>query len=195
MNFLNLGKYLSFFILIISGVVYVIGDPLQKLISYQGPIIGGAILGWYVMNSSTPKDKFVDLDGTQMPIASLLLRKRSWIGFVIFSFLVIPWLTPLAFRAVETNAAISILAYASELSGGFIAGYFISSLKFMEKVVLYSLAFAGDLFYVIVLYIFSQIYGLPETVLVDNVLGYVYGIKFSEGVIFAVYVIKKINAI
>jgi hypothetical protein len=195
MNFLALGKYLSFFILIISGIAYVIGDPLEKLISYQGPIIGGGILGWYVINSSTPKDKFIDLDGTQMPVASLLLRKRSWIGFIVFALLVIPWLTPLAFRAVESNSIISIFAYASELSGGFIAGYFISSLKFMEKVVLYSLAFAGDLFYVIVLYIFSQIYGLPETVLVDNVLGYVYGIKFSEGVIFAVYVIKKINAI
>lgn len=195
MNFLSFGKYLSFLILIVSGIIYVVGNPLQKLISYQGPIVGGAILGWYVMNSSTPKDKFVDLDGTQMPIASVLLRKRSWIAFLIFSFLVIPWLTPLAFRAVETNSIISIFAYTSELSGGFIAGYFISSLKFMEKVVLYSLAFAGDLFYVIILYIFSQIYGLPETVLVDNVLGYVYGIKFSEGVVFAVYVIKKINAI
>ncbi len=187
--------YLSLILLASSAVTYVVGDPLTRLLSYQGPILGGGLLGWYVLNSSVPKDQVVEVDGSLMPAVSYILRKRTWLAFVAFSVLVIPWLTPPVAVIVEHSIAFSITAFISQLVGGFVLGYFISSLKFMEKVVLFSLGFAGDIFYVMLLYIFSTLFQVSQSVLVNDVLGFIYGIKFTEGIVFAVYVIKKVNAI
>ncbi|EWG06899.1 MAG: hypothetical protein ASUL_06914 [Candidatus Aramenus sulfurataquae] len=178
-----------------SAVTYVVGDPLTRLLSYQGPILGGGLLGWYVLNSSVSKDQLVEVDGSLMPAVSYILRKRTWLAFVVFSVLVTPWLIPPVAVVVEHSIAFSITAFISQLVGGFVLGYFLSSLKFMEKVVLFSLGFAGDIFYVMLLYIFSTLFQVSQSVLVNDVLGFIYGIKFTEGIVFAVYVIKKVNAI
>ncbi|ARM75091.1 DUF1404 family protein [Acidianus manzaensis] len=190
-----LAKYLSFVLLGISIVIYVIGDMLYRLIAFQGPLFAGALLGWYTINYYTPKDKFVEFEDSMVPVTSIVLRRRSWIGFTTAVALLVPWLTPPLFRLGLIYPEVYILAFICDFIGGFIAGYFIPSLKFMEKVILYSLGFAADIFYVMLLYIYSLLYNISQTSLVDHVLVYVYSIKFLEAIIFAVYIIKKVNAI
>ncbi len=187
--------YLSLALLFITAITYVIGDPLTRLLSYQGPIIGGGLLGWYVLNSSVPNDQVIEFDGNVMPTVSYILRKRVWIALLAFLILVVPWLVPPIAVVVGHSIAFSVMAFISELVGGFIMGYFISSLKFMEKVILFSLGFAGDIFYVMLLYIFSTLFQVSQAVLLDDVLGFIYGVKFLEGIAFAVYIIRKVNAI
>lgn len=195
MNSLLLAKYLSFSFLAISVIIYVITDPLYKLLSFQGPLIAGALLGWYTINSSTPKDKFVEFEDNMIPVTSLVLRRVSWIGFIISAILIIPWLTPGVFTLSLKYPEIFIGAFISDFIGGFIAGYFISSLKFTEKIILYSLGLATDVFYVILLYIYSLLYSISLSSLLDHIIVLVYLVKFIEGIVFAIYVIKKVNAI
>lgn len=195
MDNLHLAKYVSFLLLAISVVIYVLADPLYKLISFQGPLVAGALLGWYTINSATPKDKFVEFEDTIVPVTSLLIRKRSWIGFVVCIVLVVPWLTPTAFRLSFIYPEIYFASFISDFIGGFIAGYFISSLKFIEKIVLYSLGLVADVFYVILLYVYSLLYGISIASLLDHVIIFAYLVKFLEGLIFAIYVIKKVNVI
>jgi len=86
-------------------------------------------------------------------------------------------------------------AFISDFIGGFIAGYLIPSLKFMEKVIIYSLGFCGrNILCDASIYLFS-IDNISQNSLLDHVLGFVYIVKFSEGILFAVYIIKKVNAI
>uniref|UniRef100_A0A2U9IKS4 DUF1404 domain-containing protein n=1 Tax=Acidianus sulfidivorans JP7 TaxID=619593 RepID=A0A2U9IKS4_9CREN len=195
MNNFLLAKYLSFILLGISIIIYVMGDTLYRLLSFQGPLFAGALLGWYTINSSTPKDKFVEFEDTMIPVVSLLIRKRSWIGFLVTIALIVPWLTPPVFRLGLIYPELYILAFVCDFIGGFIAGYFVSSLKFMEKIILYSLGFAADIFYIMLLYIYSLLYNISQTSLLDHILVYVYSVKFLEAIIFAIYVIRKVNAI
>ncbi|AEE95099.1 conserved hypothetical protein [Acidianus hospitalis W1] len=195
MDKLDLAKYLAIIFAGISGIIYVIGDPLDKLLSYQGPVFSGALLGWYVINKYTPKDKFVEFEDSLVPVTSILIRSKSWIGFTISAFLIAFWLTPFIFKIAQEFPELYFAAFISDFIGGFIAGYLIPSLKFMEKVIIYSLGFAADIFYVMLLYIYSVIYNISQNSLLDHVLGFVYIVKFSEGILFAVYIIKKVNAI
>ncbi|AWR96613.2 DUF1404 domain-containing protein [Acidianus sulfidivorans JP7] len=195
MNNFLLAKYLSFILLGISIIIYVMGDTLYRLLSFQGPLFAGALLGWYTINSSTPKDKFVEFEDTMIPVVSLLIRKRSWIGFLVTIALIVPWLTPPVFRLGLIYPELYILAFVCDFIGGFIAGYFVSSLKFMEKIILYSLGFAADIFYIMLLYIYSLLYNISQTSLLDHILVYVYSVKFLEAIIFAMYIIRKVNAI
>ncbi|MEM2013755.1 MAG: hypothetical protein QW536_10450, partial [Metallosphaera sp.] len=79
--------------------------------------------------------------------------------------------------------------------GGFIVGYVLPSLKFMEKFILYSLGFGADLFFVLLLYVYSNLFDISQTVLLNNVLVLVYGVKLLEGIMFGVYIVRRINAI
>ncbi|BCU69502.1 hypothetical protein [Stygiolobus caldivivus] len=195
MDYLRFSKYLSFLILLVSIIIYAIGDPIDKLLAYQGPVIGGAILGWYVLNSVS-KDKIVESEnGDRAPVTAILIRKYALVGLIIGIVLIIPWLTPFLFVIEESQPFLYIISFTSMAVGGFIIGYIMSSFKFIEKVILYSLGFVGDILYFFVIYIASQMFGIPQLEIVNYILLMVYGIKFPEGALFGFYVIKRVNAI
>lgn len=195
MDYLRFSKYLSISILIVSVLIYIIGDPIEKLLAYQGPVIGGGILGWYVLNS-VGRDKIIEEEnGDRTPVTAILLRKYALLGVIIGTLMIIPWLTPTLFVLEETVQPLYILSFTSMAIGGFLIGYVISSFKFIEKVVLYSLGFVGDILYFFVIYIASQLFGIPQLEVVNYVLLMVYGVKFPEGAIFGFYIIKRVNAI
>lgn len=195
MNYLALAKYSSLVILLISVIVYVFGDPIIKLLSYQGPILGSGILGWYVLNSSS-KDKYVEDDqGERIPVISIALRKYSIIAFVLSLAIIIPWLTPYMFRIEEENQILFAGSFTSMAIAGFLIGYFISSFKFIEKIIIYSLGFLADILYFFIVYDAANMFGFPETIIVNYILLLVFGLKFPEGILFGVYIIKKVKAI
>ncbi|EZQ10846.1 MULTISPECIES: hypothetical protein [Acidianus] len=191
----SVALYTSIIILTLTGIVYVIGDPLSRFLSYQGPILGGGLLGWYTIYTSTPKEKMVTFDDAEIPIMSLAMRRKAWIGFLVSALLIIPWLTPFAYSITLHYPVIYFLAFLSEFIGGFIAGYFIPSLKFVEKVIIFSLGFAADIFLIMLIYIFSVLFHVQQGVLLNDILVYIYSVKFLEGILFAFYIIKKVNAI
>ncbi|MEL9969454.1 MAG: hypothetical protein QXR57_03985 [Metallosphaera sp.] len=196
MNYLNLGKYIGISLLFVSALVYILGDPLLRLISYQGPIISGALLGWYVIHSSTPQDRYIeDQDNEKVPVTSLLLRKRAWLLITIGIALLIPWFTPQVFAISLRDQFFFVVAFLFQVIGGFVIGYVIPSLRFMEKFILYSLGFGADLFFILLLYIDSMLFYISQTVLLNDVIILVYGIKLLEGILFGVYIVKRINAI
>lgn len=195
MDYLRFSKYLSISILIVSLLIYIIGDPIEKLLAYQGPVIGGGILGWYVLNSVS-RDKIIEEEnGDRAPVTAILLRKYALLGVIIGILMIIPWLTPTLFVLEETVQLLYSLSFTSMAIGGFLIGYVISSFKFIEKVILYSLGFVGDILYFFVIYVASQLFGIPQLEVVNYVLLMVYGIKFPEGAIFGFYIIKRVNAI
>jgi len=195
MDYLRFSKYLSISILIVSLLIYIIGDPIEKLLAYQGPVIGGGILGWYVLNSVS-RDKIIEEEnGDRAPVTAILLRKYALLGVTIGILMIIPWLTPTLFVLEETVQLLYILSFTSMAIGGFLIGYVISSFKFIEKVILYSLGFVGDILYFFVIYVASQLFGIPQLEVVNYVLLMVYGVKFPEGAIFGFYIIKRVNAI
>jgi hypothetical protein len=195
MDYLRFSKYLSISILIVSLLIYIIGDPIEKLLAYQGPVIGGGILGWYVLNSVS-RDKIIEEEnGDRAPVTAILLRKYALLGVIIGILMIIPWLTPTLFVLEETVQLLYILSFTSMAIGGFLIGYVISSFKFIEKVILYSLGFVGDILYFFVIYVASQLFGIPQLEVVNYVLLMVYGVKFPEGAIFGFYIIKRVNAI
>ncbi|MEJ2780341.1 hypothetical protein WIW89_05370 [Stygiolobus sp. CP850M] len=195
MDYLRFSKYLSISILIVSLLIYIIGDPIEKLLAYQGPVIGGGILGWYVLNSVS-RDKIIEEEnGDRAPVTAILLRKYALLGIIIGILMIIPWLTPTLFVLEETIQLLYILSFTSMAIGGFLIGYVISSFKFIEKVILYSLGFVGDILYFFVIYVASQLFGIPQLEVVNYVLLMVYGVKFPEGAIFGFYIIKRVNAI
>jgi len=195
MDYLRFSKYLSISILIVSLLIYIIGDPIEKLLAYQGPVIGGGILGWYVLNSVS-RDKIIEEEnGDRAPVTAILLRKYALLGVIIGILMIIPWLTPTLFALEETVQLLYILSFTIMAIGGFLIGYVISSFKFIEKVILYSLGFVGDILYFFVIYVASQLFGIPQLEVVNYVLLMVYGVKFPEGAIFGFYIIKRVNAI
>ncbi|MEJ2778895.1 DUF1404 family protein [Stygiolobus sp. RP850M] len=195
MDYLRFSKYLSISILIVSLLIYIIGDPIEKLLAYQGPVIGGGILGWYVLNSVS-RDKIIEEEnGDRAPVTAILLRKYALLGVIIGILMIIPWLAPTLFVLEETVQPLYILSFTSMAIGGFLIGYVISSFKFIEKVILYSLGFVGDILYFFVIYVASQLFGVPQLEVVNYVLLMVYGVKFPEGAIFGFYIIKRVNAI
>jgi hypothetical protein len=195
MDYLRFSKYLSISILIVSLLIYIIGDPIEKLLAYQGPVIGGGILGWYVLNSVS-RDKIIEEEnGDRAPVTAILLRKYALLGVIIGILMIIPWLAPTLFVLEETVQLLYILSFTSMAIGGFLIGYVISSFKFIEKVILYSLGFVGDILYFFVIYVASQLFGIPQLEVVNYVLLMVYGVKFPEGAIFGFYIIKRVNAI
>ncbi|MDT7873548.1 MAG: DUF1404 family protein [Sulfolobaceae archaeon] len=195
MDYLRFSKYLSISILIVSLLIYIIGDPIEKLLAYQGPVIGGGTLGWYVLNSVS-RDKIIEEEnGDRAPVTAILLRKYALLGVIIGILMIIPWLAPTLFVLEETVQPLYILSFTSMAIGGFLIGYVISSFKFIEKVILYSLGFVGDILYFFVIYVASQLFGIPQLEVVNYVLLMVYGVKFPEGAIFGFYIIKRVNAI
>ena len=195
MNYLQLSKILAFIILSVSIVIYIFGDPIDKLLSYQGPIIGGALIGWYVLNSASSNKIIEDENGEKTPVTAILIRKYAPIGLVIGLVIIIPWLTPFLFRIEESDPLLYVFSFTSMLIGGFIIGYVISSFKFIEKIVIYSLGFIGDILYFFIIYIASQMFGIPQLEIANYVLVMVYAVKFPEGAIFGFYIIKRVKAI
>ena len=195
MKYLSLAKYLGIALLVIAGIVYVFGDPITKLLSYQGPIIGGGLLGWYVLNSVS-KDRVIEDDkGEKLPVISVAIRKYVFPALILSLVMIVPWLTPFMFRLEEENQILFLGSFTSMTVAGFIIGYFISSLKFIEKVIIYSLGFVADILYFFIIYDAANLFGIPESVVVNDILFLVYGVKFPEGVLFAFYIIKKVRAI
>lgn len=195
MDYLRITKYTSITILIVSAIVYVFGDPITKLLSYQGPILGSGILGWYILNSSS-KDKFVeDESGEHIPVISIAFRKYAVIAFIVSLVMIIPWLTPFMFKLEEQNQILFAGSFATMAISGFIMGYFISSFKFIEKILIYSLGFLGDILYFFIIYDAANLFNIPETIVVNYILLLVFGLKFPEGILFGLYIVKKVKAI
>ncbi|TRM86204.1 hypothetical protein DJ521_06055, partial [Sulfolobus sp. E3] len=194
-NFLNISKYLGFSILIGSAVAYILLDPIDRLLSYQGPIISGGLLGWYVLMSNTPQDKFVEVDKEKVSIVSLLLRKRVPLFITIALALIIPWLLPQIYIISTKLEWLFACSFISEFVGGFLVGYSINSLTFTEKIILYSLGFAGDTLFLLILYVASNLFAIPPQNILNSIILLVYAIKFPEGAAFAIYIFKKVNVI
>ncbi|BCS92760.1 hypothetical protein [Metallosphaera javensis (ex Sakai et al. 2022)] len=196
MNYLKIGEVTGIALLFISAIIYILGDPLLRLISYQGPILAGGLLGWYVLHSSTPNEKYVeDQDGERVPVTSVLLRGKAWLLIIIGVLLMIPWFTPQIYTVALHQQIIFVMSFIFQFIGGFIVGYVVPSLRFMEKFILYSLGFGADLFFVLLLYIYSNLFEVSQTALLNNVLILVYGVKLLEGIMFGVYIVRRINAI
>jgi len=194
-NYLSLAKYLGIALLIIASGIYAFGDPITKLLSYQGPILGGGLLGWYILNSVS-KDKVIEDDkGEKVPVVSIAIRKYVFPVIILSLAMIIPWLTPFMFRLEEENQILFLGSFISMTVAGFLIGYFISSLKFIEKVIFYSLGFVADVLYFFIIYDAANLFGIPESVVVNDILLLVYGVKFPEGVLFAFYIVKKVRAI
>ncbi|MEM3221337.1 MAG: DUF1404 family protein, partial [Saccharolobus sp.] len=158
MDLVKIAKYSGFSLLLVSIVVYVLTDPVDRLLSYQGPIISGALLGWYVLISNTPKEKFIEINGEKVSVVSLLLRKKAPILFIIGLALIIPWLLPQLYVIEDKIQLLFAFSFISEFMGGFIIGYIIPSLTFTEKLLIYSLGFAGDTLYLLLLYLASNLF-------------------------------------
>ncbi|QGA53575.1 DUF1404 domain-containing protein [Sulfolobus sp. E5-1-F] len=195
MDVVQIAKYIGFSLLIISIIIYVFVDPVDRLLSYQGPILSGALLGWYVLISNTPKDKFIENEGEKIPIVSILIRRRSPLFIIIGLLLITPWLMPQIYPIVLKIQWLFVISFLSEFLGGFMIGYVIPSLKFAEKLLLFSLGFAGDTIYLLLLYLASGIFHVQSQLLLNSVIVLVYGIKFPEGVAFAIYIMRKIGGI
>lgn len=195
MDLVKIAKYSGFSLLLVSIVVYVLTDPVDRLLSYQGPIISGALLGWYVLISNTPKEKFIEVNGEKVSVVSLLLRKKAPILFIIGLALIIPWLLPQLYVIEDKIQLLFAFSFISEFVGGFIIGYIIPSLTFTEKLLIYSLGFAGDTLYLLLLYLASNLFNTPSQLLLNSVIILAYGIKFPEGVLFAIYILRKISGI
>ncbi|MEM4082631.1 MAG: hypothetical protein QXD91_02645 [Saccharolobus sp.] len=195
MDLVKIAKYSGFSLLLASIVVYVLTDPVDRLLSYQGPIISGALLGWYVLISNTPKEKFIEINGEKVSVVSLLLRKKAPILFIIGLALIIPWLLPQLYVIEDKIQLLFAFSFISEFMGGFIIGYIIPSLTFTEKLLIYSLGFAGDTLYLLLLYLASNLFNTPSQLLLNSVIILAYGIKFPEGVLFAIYILRKISGI
>ncbi|MEM0363331.1 MAG: DUF1404 family protein [Sulfolobaceae archaeon] len=195
MDLVKIAKYSGFSLLLVSIVVYVLTDPVDRLLSYQGPIISGALLGWYVLISNTPKEKFIEINGEKVSVVSLLLRKKAPILFIIGLALIIPWLLPQLYVIEDKIQLLFAFSFISEFVGGFIIGYIIPSLTFTEKLLIYSLGFAGDTLYLLLLYLASNLFNVPSQLLLNSVIILAYGIKFPEGVLFAIYILRKISGI
>ncbi|MEM3352619.1 MAG: hypothetical protein QXW16_01190 [Saccharolobus sp.] len=195
MDLVKIAKYSGFSLLLVSIVVYVLTDPVDRLLSYQGPIISGALLGWYVLISNTPKEKFIEINGEKVSVVSLLLRKKVPILFIIGLALIIPWLLPQLYVIEDKIQLLFAFSFISEFMGGFIIGYIIPSLTFTEKLLIYSLGFAGDTLYLLLLYLASNLFNASSQLLLNSVIILAYGIKFPEGVLFAIYILRKISGI
>lgn len=195
MDYLSLSKYVGIIILGTSAIIYAFGDPITKLLSYQGPIIGSGVLGWYILNSIA-KDKVVeDEQGEKFPVVSIAVRKYAFLVLIASLMLTAPWLTPYMFKVEESNQLLFAGSFISMAIAGFLLGYFISSFKFIEKVIIYSLGFVVDIIYFFIIYEAANLFGLSELEVVNYILLLVFGLKFPEGVLFAFYIIKKVNAI
>ncbi|AAK42579.1 DUF1404 domain-containing protein [Saccharolobus solfataricus] len=195
MDVVQIAKYIGFSLLIISIIVYVFVDPVDRLLSYQGPILSGGLLGWYTLISNTPREKFIENDGEKIPVVSLLMRKRAIIFVTLGLVLIIPWLMPQIYPVVLKIQWLFVISFLCEFLGGFVIGYIIPSLKFTEKLLLFSLGFAGDTIYLLLLYLASDIFNIPYQLLLNSVIILVYGIKFPEGIVFAIYIMRKIGGI
>ncbi|MEM3226030.1 MAG: hypothetical protein QXS44_03185 [Saccharolobus sp.] len=195
MDLVKIAKYSGFSLLLVSIVVYVLTNPVDRLLSYQGPIISGALLGWYVLISNTPKEKFIEINGEKVSVVSLLLRKKAPILFIIGLALIIPWLLPQLYVIEDKIQLLFAFSFISEFMGGFIIGYIIPSLTFTEKLLIYSLGFAGDTLYLLLLYLASNLFNASSQLLLNSVIILAYGIKFPEGVLFAIYILRKISGI
>ena len=195
MDLVKIAKYSGFSLLLVSIIVYVLTDPVDRLLSYQGPIISGALLGWYVLISNTPKEKFIEINGEKVSVVSLLLRKKAPILFIIGLALIIPWLLPQLYVIEDKIQLLFAFSFISEFMGGFIIGYIIPSLTFTEKLLIYSLGFAGDTLYLLLLYLASNLFNISSQLLLNSVIILAYGIKFPEGVLFAIYILRKISGI
>ena len=178
----------------VSLYAYITGDAVLHVMSYQGPIVAGGILGWLsVMRAN--KDRVYSPSVTEelMPIIGLVFRKYTPLlitaGVVIMSI----WLVPNFYRLEIYNPIYYVASFISEIVGGFLVGVTIPSLRFIEKVILYSLGVGADLFYVYIIYIGSTMFGISQSVMLNYVLATVFLVKAPEGIALSLYIARKIG--
>lgn len=178
----------------VSLYAYVTGDAVLHVMSYQGPIVAGGILGWLsVMRAN--KDRVYSPSVTEelMPLIGLVYRKYApfliSVGIVLMSV----WLVPSFYKLEVDEPLYYVASFISEIVGGFLVGVTIPSLKFIEKVILYSMGVGADLFYIYIIYIGSTMFGIPQSVMLNYVLATVLLVKAPEGVALSLYIARKIG--
>jgi hypothetical protein len=125
----------------------------------------------------------------------LILRKYAPFIIAVGSVIMSVWLLPQYYVLEIKDPTYFVVSFIAELFGGFLVGVAIPSLKFIEKVILYSLGLGVDLFYVYLVYLSAAIFQLSSSEVLDYVLAMVFLVKFPEGAILALYIAKRVNMI
>jgi hypothetical protein len=191
LNYLILAKYIGFFLAAISVVTYSFAGPIVRIFTFQGLIVSGGLLGWYTLIYNSPKDKVIEIDGENVPTASVLLRRRALMAVPVSIFLIAVWQIPTFFRLAYSDTPFFILAPISTFIGGFMIGYFISSLKFVERAVLFLLGLMGSMSTIVIAYIDSSSLGESQTDILDVVLLLIYLIIVPEAMTIIYYIMRK----
>lgn len=175
---------------------YLTGDEILHIMSYQGPIVAGGMLGWMAIMRSN-KDRVYAPSVTEelLPIMGLILRKYAPFIIAVGSVIMSVWLLPQYYVLEIKDPMYFVVSFIAELFGGFLVGVAIPSLKFIEKVILYSLGIGIDLFYVYLVYLSAAIFHLSSSEVLNYALAIVFLVKFPEGVALALYIAKRINMI
>jgi hypothetical protein len=183
-------------LLALSVWTYVTGDAILHIMSYQGPIVAGGMLGWLaVMRANSGKQYSPSINEEMLPILGLILRKYAILPILVGSAIFSVWLLPQYYALEVSSPLYYVASFVSEVIGGFLVGIAIPSLKFIEKVVLYSLGLGMDLFYVYLIYLSAGIFHLSSDLVLNYALAMVFVVKFPEGVTLGLYIAKKVRVI
>jgi len=125
----------------------------------------------------------------------MILRKYAPFIIAVGSVVMSVWLLPQYYVLEIKDPTYFVVSFIAELFGGFLVGVAIPSLKFIEKVILYSLGIGMDLFYVYLVYLSAAIFQLSSSEVLNYALAIVFLVKFPEGVALALYIAKRINMI
>ena len=178
----------------VSLYAYITGDAVLHIMSYQGPIVAGGILGWLsVMRANKDRVFSPSVAEELMPLIGLVYRKYApfliSVGVVLMSI----WLVPTFYKLEVDEPLYYVASFISEIVGGFLVGVTIPSLTFIEKVILYSMGIGADLFYIYIIFIGSTMFGIPQSVMLNYVLATVFLVKAPEGVALSLYIARKIG--
>lgn len=160
-------------VIFISSYTYLFTNPVLRLLSYQGPYLGGALVSWAMGQEVT------------------FTTKKALIPVLLSPLTVIPWIIPQVFRAVTGETA--VVAYVVMLFGGLVAGTSVRFLEFWEKAVSYILGVVADLSFLGILYVIGGLYGVDLTTLLNYLLLFIYTVKFPTSIAVAVYIMRQLD--
>ncbi|BCU66621.1 hypothetical protein HS7_00580 [Sulfolobales archaeon HS-7] len=174
MNTRFIARTLGIILLIISGYTYLFGGVILRLFSYQGPLLGTALLTWSFIN-----------------IGEILYTKKAIIPAIMAPLIAVPWLIP---QIVENmNNFLIIIAFLSLMTSGFLEGLAFNFLAFHVKAILLILGVVIDLSYLGIIYYYSSIFHIPSTIMLNYLLIFVYCVKFPSTAVVTVYIMKRLN--
>ncbi len=193
MNYVVLSKYIGFFLASVSVIGYAFTGPVLRIFTFQGLVVSGGLLGWYTLLSNNPKDKVIEVDDEKVPTASVLLRGRALASIPLSILLIAVWVVPPVFGTTFSDPITFSLAPISLFIGGFVIGYFISSLKFTERAILYLLGLMGSMSNIVIAYIDSSSLGESQTQILNVVLTLIYLVIVPEATATIFYIMRKVK--